>query len=318
MTFRLIASGALAELLGHHAMARTCTLARLLLALAGALPAGGAESPAVSAVAPDYTSGFAIGPSARVLFATLSGDSYADRDLAYGTDLDLRDELGLTGLEPLPELGLKLGWWDAWSPDRNFRYGFEARGLWGGFEGKETLGVPIVFDGASFAAGERVTSTLSLDLTQVHCVAGWLWGTEARHVRLDLFFGMSVVGTELKLKGAARSESESLRLMAFGGGARIAYAPCAWFDVGLDAAYYGASFHWMGWAYDEYEEVSELIDLSAHVSVCVHEYAAVEVGYRFLDAELFREREDYYSYWQDEVAFDWTLQGWYLGATIRF
>ena len=303
---------------GSRAPARLLAAAALL-----AVPVAGAEEPTRSVSPPDFTSGFAIGPSARVLFLTLDGSAYADRDATFGTDLDLVSDLGMDNTATGVELGVVAGWWDAWSPTLNFRYGFEAKGMWGGFTDRETLGTDTVYNGRSFPAGTSVRSHFDFDLTQIHGTAGWRFGSEDRWTAdVKLFLGVSVLGASLELDpSGGTSEEEGLRLVPFGGGIQAAFAPCRWFDIGGSAAYYGTYIRFDSWDYDEYLETSELVDLSLHVSFRPIQHAAVEVGYRYLDASLFMEwidRDYPYTLKRRKTEFDWTLQGWYVGATISF
>jgi len=300
------------------------TLARAIpaLILAALASAPAAAAPATTTVESESEGGFAIGPSARFLFAPLQGDCYADRDLSFGTSMDLRSDLGLSGTSPLVELGVVAGWWDAWRPGQQFTYGFEVRGMWGDWTGRSRLGAPVAFDGDSFPAGDSVKSTFSVDLTRIHATGSWRLGTDDRNLRLGLFIGTTILGASLEMDGASGAhERAGLRMAPIGGGIRVSASPCPWFDAGLEAAYYGASIHIEDRDWDVYKEVSELVDLSARVSFRPWKYAAVEVGYRFLDAYLFQRHEDE-DYWltgdRHETELSWRMQGWFVGGTIRF
>jgi hypothetical protein len=299
-----------------------------LIALLPALLAAGAlaaeDAPASPAPGqPDLESGFGIGPSFRVLYASLEGDAFAERDTVTGTTVDLRHDLDLTGREPLFEVGVVGGWWDPWSPGVEFRYGFEVRYLGGRFSERAALDAPKTFDTGTFPAGSVVRSAFSYDLTEILFGGACRFGDERRYAEVGVFVGSAIISGRLRMNDPATGMEahEGLTSGTLGGGLRFTLAPCRWFDIGGEAGFYGWSYEedWEDW--DSITEEASLIDLSIHASVRPWKYAAIEVGYRYLNNHLYHEHvdEDYpWTLQRNEQEFNWTIQGPYIGATIRF
>jgi hypothetical protein len=299
-------------------MRRPAALLALLAALAPALPL--AAQVTVRPADDEPEGGFAIGPSFRTFFATLEGKGYSDHDFVDGTTMRFGGDLDLDKMEPLYEIGLVGGWWDALTPDSQFRYGFEVRYMGGHYTEKTQLGSPAIFDGSFFAAGESVKSTFDFDLTYILSNASWQWGNDDKFAQVGGFLGFAILGAKLKMEGDSSSGTASQSTGLIGGGVRFTLAPCSWFDIGGEAGAYGGYFSY-DYYYDEYyEESSWLVDLSIHASVRPWKYAAIEAGYRFLEADLYVNSEaDHYDHiHQDREYLHWTLQGPFVGATIRF
>jgi hypothetical protein len=291
----------------------TRALATLALILAaGALSAAPAETE------PD--AGFGIGPSARFFFAPLRGHAESDKDLSYGTSVDLRDDLGMSGTSPFVELGVVAGWWEQMG-GRRFTYGFEVRGMWGDWEGESTLHEPTVFDGSSFPVGSTVKSTFATDLTLINGTCSWQFEMESVTSQVGFFMGIGILGASLEMDGPSGRETDSLRQVPFGGGVRASVSPWPWLDAGIEAGYYFMYYDIVDWDWNEYEEHTQVVDLSARVGVKPWKYAAIEVGYRFLSVDMYERFEDD-DYWitgdREKTEFTWVMQGWFVGGTIRF
>jgi hypothetical protein len=298
--------------------------AALLVLLAAAAPSArlaAEEVPRPSVAIAEPEGGFAIGPSFRTFFAKLEGKGYSDQDYVEGTTIRFGGDLGLDTTAPLYEIGLIGGWWETNGKDSQLRYGFEVRYLGGHYTEHATLGSTAVYDGTVFAAGESVTSTFDIDLTYLLSNASMQWGDGDRFVQVGGFFGFPILGARLKMEGnSGSSGSSGLTTGMIGGGVRFVLAPCPWFDIGGEAGAYGGYFSYHYYEDEQYEESSWLVDLSIRGSLRPWKYAAVEFGYRFLEADLYMNSESYhYDHLHQEREFlRWTLQGPFVGATIRF
>jgi hypothetical protein len=289
----------------------------LILASLAARPA-----PAAPATPPEPRAGFVLLPSARVWLTPLHGEASADTNLVYGTGLDLRSDLGMSGTSPFVELGLAFAGWDAFMPGHRFVYGLEARGLWGEWQGRSTLDASTTFDGSVYPAGDAVKSTFATDLTFIHATGYWELQSDPLVFQLGFFGGIAILGASLEVDGqAGGKEEDALRKAPVGGGIRFSVSPVPWLDAGFDAAYYGMFLGVDDYDWDEFEEYGQLIDLSACVRLRPWRHAALEVGYRFLDAELseMQQDDDFLTTGRrNETEFSWRMQGWFVGGVFRF